>query len=474
MINLIKKIYFLSKIFLLLLKLKNNLNDEIYKKNIAKKIRVALEQSGPIFIKLGQILSTRIDSIPLELIKELKKLQTNTKFISFNEIKKVLNANFDKKTQTIFEKINQNPIASASIAQIHTAISKKKEKLIIKIIKPGIKILIKKDIFIFKIIANAIHIFFKKARRLKPLDLATELNKTLDNELNLKNEAINLIKIKTSFNKNKKMYIPKIKFDLTTKEVLVLEYIDGIHIINIKKIKKIKLDAKIIIKNLLNLFYKQSFKKKIFHADLHPGNILISKNNINNPVIILLDFGISGELTKKEKQYLAINLLAFSQKKYRTVAKLHLKAKTIQTPNKLKELENELYFIFEPILNKKIKNISFQKTMIELINLSKKINLQIQPNLILFQKTLLSIESISRQLDPSANLWQITRTSLEKLIIKNVMINKIKNIIQNKNKLLKNKKKLIKKSLYKYIKVLALIYLIIIIINNLTKYKILL
>lgn len=467
MIRLIKIFFLLTKLLLLTLIIKNkktsNLN-ELKHLNIihAKHIRLTLEKLGPIFIKFGQMLSTRIDIFSIEIINELKTLQTNTAHIAFKEIKTIIENDFNKKICQLFKKINENPLGSASIAQIHSAVSIDNEKVIIKVIKPHINKLIKKDIFLLKIISHVIHIFFKKLRRLKSIDIINELEITLFNEINLKNEAVNIIKMKNNFHKDEKIYIPNVNLKLTTKNILTLEYIDGINITNNKKFTKHSIDTNLLITNLLHMFYTQTFKHKFFHADLHPGNILVSKNNTNNPVLILLDFGIISSLKNNEKFYLSENLLAFAQRNYKKVAYLHIKAKTIQTTKSIKEIESELYFLFEPILNKKIKNISFKKTITSLINLSKNFNMQLQPNFILFQKTLLSIESISRQLNPSINLWLITRQSIESIIIKNLIK---KNILENAKKLITSTSKQNAKNTYiNYYKITIIIYFIIIII----------
>lgn len=466
--NILKKIYSISKIIILILRLKNSSQIK-EKKETAKKITSLTEKLGPIAIKLGQILSTRIDILPEELTNELKKLQTNIKSIKFKKIKNIIEKNFNANLNTIFKKINENPLASASIAQIHTALSIKNEKLVIKVIKPELKDTIKKDLILLKFFSIISHIIFPKIRRLKPIDIIKELDKSLKNEINLKNEAINIIKTQKNFKSNKKIYIPKIDLNLTTNEIITLEYVDGINITNKEKFTKIKLNTKIIITNLLELLYTQIFKHNLFHADLHPGNILISKNKLNESIIVLIDFGISSTIKNKEKIYLAKNLLAFAQKNYKNVAKLHLKAKTINTKKTIQEIENDLYFIFEPILNKKIEEISFKKTMFLLINLSKSLNMQIQPQLILFQKTLLSVESISRHIEPSINLWKITRLSLEKIIIKNTLKEKIKNLLKNK----KNNKTKRKNNYNLKIAPLIITYLTIILLNNIIKYKML-
>ncbi len=379
---------------------------------IGVRIKLALEKLGPIFIKLGQILSTRIDIIPKEISEELKKLQTNTSYFSVKEIKKIIEKETNEKIEDIFEKFNENPIASASIAQIHTGVLKNKNKVIIKIVKPDVEKKIIEDIKVFKKIIILINIFTTKFKRLKLKEIANELEESLNNELDLKNEAINASKLKNETKKSKEIYIPKIYWEYTKKNILIMEYIEGINILNKNKIEKNNLKLEKIIKNLINSFYKQSFKYDIFHADLHPGNIFIT---YNSEKIILLDFGIVSSLNNKEKKYLSENILAFSKKNYKKVAKLHIKSGSISNKNNIKKIEKEIALIFEPILNKSIKNISFKETFFSLMEISKKFKMQLQPKFILFQKTLITIESISRNLYPNINLWETTRKSIEKI-----------------------------------------------------------
>lgn len=462
MIKLIKLMFFIIKNFLL----KKNFRN----KNTAKNIRSIIEKLGPIFIKLGQILSTRTDIIPSEIAIELTKLQTHVQHYDFNKIKIIIEKNLKKNINDLFKKVNENPLASASIAQLHTAILKNEKKVLIKIIKPHVKKKIKRDILILKCIAKLSHILFKKIRRLKPIDVIKELERSLKKEINLENEAVNIIKIKNETKQTNTIYIPNININIVTQDVLVIEYIDGINILNKKKLIKSSIKTKIIITNLLNFFYMQAFKNNLFHADLHPGNILISKNSFNDPVIILIDFGISSSLKKKEKIYLAKNLLAFAQRKYKKIINLHIKAKTIKTKKNIKDIENDLYLIFEPILNKKIKNISFRKTITSLLKLSAKINMQVQPNFILFQKTILSIESISRKISPSTNLWKITRQAIEKIIIENIIKKNLKIKKSKKYKILIKKKQ---KITYITLIIVAITNCLIIIklIDYIIKYK---
>ncbi|HFL8824106.1 MAG TPA: AarF/UbiB family protein [Candidatus Azoamicus sp. OHIO1] len=426
----------------------NPIFKKTYLQGKGKRFRLALEELGPIFTKFGQLLSIRIDVLPSDISKELKKLQTNTYTSNVKDIKQIIETNLNLNIKNIFKKFNENPIASASVAQIHTGLLKTNQKVAIKIIKPNIKDTIKKDMALLNIISKLITVFFKKFKRLKPIEIILELNEILKNELNLKKEAANSVKLKQNFEKICHIYIPKIYWEYSTENMLVSEFIEGINITNIKKLKKNNINIEKLSYKLVEFFYLQALKYRFFHADLHPGNILILNTNTPINKITLLDFGIVSSIKKSEKNYLTENILAFSQRNYRKVAYLHIKSKTMITEKSIDDLEKEICYICEPILNKPIKNISFEKTLTALINLTRAFNMQIQPKLILFQKTLMTIEGISRQINPNINLWKITRQSLEKIIFsdtirKNTPIKIINKIIQstkiNKTKTLHEK-----------------------------------
>lgn len=394
---------------------------EIKINKIEKKIRLLLERLGPIFIKFGQMLSTRSDIIPEKLFLELKKLRTHVKGIEFKIIKKIIEKEFKEKIENIFKKINENPLASASVAQIHSAILKNGDKVVIKILKPDIKFIVLIDIFMLKFIAYFLHNFFAEFARFKLLEVVYELQNIFEDEINFKNEIANLIKMKKNFENDKFIYIPKVYWEFFKKNIFVIEYLDGITITNKIKLNFNNFDLNFITKKLVDLFYTQSFKHRFFHADLHPGNILVSKNNFNKIIIILIDFGIVSTLEKDEVFYLAENILAFTKKDYRKIAILHVNAGTILTDKTIYEIENEICCVFEPMLNKKIKDIDFKISLKSVMNLGSKFNLQIQPQLILFQRTLLTIESLCRELSPDINIWHFTRSSIEAIFLKNII-----------------------------------------------------
>lgn len=423
-----KTFFKLIKFIYLIIKIKLYYNE----KKIEKNVKIIIENMGPVFIKLAQILSVRTDLFSNNLIKELEKLQTHSKCIHFSQIKNIIN-NFDSLYKNI-KRINENALASASIAQIHTGVLKNNKRIVIKILKPKIKYLINKDLMILYTCSRLINFFFKKFKRLKLIDITDEIKSSFDKETNFYKELDNMSEIKKSLSACNNIYIPHVIEDFTRDNILVMEYVDGININNKKKIIKEKINIRVIIKNLLSLFYKQVFEYKVFHADLHPGNILISKTRLMEPIIILIDFGITSNLTDDEKFYLGENILAFAKKDYKKIIHLHIKAKTIKITKSISDIEKELHDTFYPISNKKIKDINFKKLMLLLINLSKNLNMQLQPNLILFQKTLITIEALCRNLDENTNLWHITRNIMEKIILNKIIDFKFLNDIKIEEK----------------------------------------
>lgn len=421
MIKVLKLTIQIIKLITLILKIKFTSK----KNGLEKYIKIYIEEMGPVFIKFAQIISVRTDIFSKNIIKELEKLQTHAKNIHFSDIKKNIRE-LDKMLDKNIKKINENPIASASIAQIHTGILNNKKKIIIKVLKPHIKDAINRDINILYTISKMLIFFFRKLERLKLIDIIDELKKTLENETDFKKEILNMIKIKENIKELKNIYIPNIVLTSNQTDMLITEYIDGINITNKEKLKKQNLDTITLIQLVLNLFYKQVFEHEIFHADLHPGNILISKTKSIKPIIVLLDFGIIGKLKQDEKIYLRENILAFAKKDYKKIIHLHIKAGTIKIKENANMAEKVLYNAFSTISDKKLEDIDFKNTINSLMELSKILNLQLQPNLILFQKTLLTIEGICRHLNTQANLWQITRNEMEKILINNFFKIKIK------------------------------------------------
>lgn len=404
-----------------------------------QNVKTALEKLGPIFIKFGQIISNRHDIFNKDIIYKLENLQNKTTFVNFKYIKNIIETSLDIKINLIFKKINENPLSSASIAQIHCGLLKNGDKVIIKILKPAIRETIYYDLFLLEILLICLSLFSKNAR-FKLLDILIEIKNIFKKELNFKHEAAFISKFKENFNNSSDFYAPNIYWNLVSDDILVMEYIDGINILNLKKFKQENILIPNVIYNLFYSFYLQFLKYNFFHADLHPGNILISKNNLSNIVLVFFDFGIVSYINDDQKFYLIENILSFIRKDYKTIIKLHLQAHTIDRDIDIHELECDLRFIFDPILDKNLKDICFKKIINGLIMISHKINMRIQPKMLLFQKNLILIEGISRNLDANINIWEINRQIIENIFITDIMLNKILNKIKQKNII--NKKKI--------------------------------
>lgn len=445
LINIVKRffyiIYIVIKFNIFLLFIRKNKKNFDFTKNDIMKIRIGIEKLGPIFIKLAQIFSTRRDFFDIKIINEFQKLQDSVMPFNFTEIKGIIEQSFKINLLTIFKKINENPLASASVAQIHTAILHNGDKVIIKVLKPNIDKIIFYDLLIIKFIFSFLN-YYNRFERYKLLDVLDEINNIFIYELDLKNEAAHISKFSEHFLYTPFIYSPKVYWELSNTKILTLEYLDGINILNLNKMKKETININNLIFKLFESFYLQFLKYNFFHADWHPGNILISKNNFSNIVIIFLDFGIVSCITNDQKIYLIENMLAFIKRDYNKIIKLHLQAGTITSNLSLQELENNLRFVFDPILNKQLKDISFKKLINDLLYLSKKVHLRLQPKMILFQKTLLSIESLARYLNSDLNLWSINRHLIEKIFVMDIILNKIKfnylisDVIKVNNKLI--------------------------------------
>ncbi|WMY97581.1 MAG: AarF/UbiB family protein [Arsenophonus sp.] len=390
----------------------------IKKKNITnsleKRLFLALEKLGPIWIKLGQMLSTRKDLFSKKMILNLEKLQDKVNYFDGSLAKKKIENSFGYPIEKYFDDFDQNPLASASISQIHTAkLKKNNKKIIIKIIKPNILKTIKIDINLMYLFANWFNwIYSKKKIYLK--DIVSEYKKILIKELNLLNEAFNTIKLRNNFKNSNILYIPKIYLKHCRKNVIVMERIYGIPISNIKKIKEEKINLKLLAERGVKIFLIQVFYNNFFHADMHSGNIFVSKSNPNNPKYIAIDCGIIGTLTEKDKLYLAENFIAFFNRDYYKIAELNITKSLIPSNINLENFVSSIENIFDPIFKKSFKDISFGYILLNLFKIANHFNIKIQPQLFLFQKTLIYIEGLGKQIYPELNLWKTAKPFLEK------------------------------------------------------------
>jgi ubiquinone biosynthesis protein len=401
-------------IFLYFFKKKTNINI------CPTNIYLAINKLGPLFIKIGQIISTRDNLIPIRYVEKLKKLYDSTVPFKSTLIKNTIQKNYNMKLEYIFKNFSNTPIAAASITQIHTCLLvKEKKKVVIKVICKHTRDIIKIDIILLNVITQILTLFTKLQTTKKIKNIVEELHKVITKEQDLRVEAANAHIIK----KNLKPYnvlIPHIFWSYVNADIVIAEHITGIPLHKLDKIKKHKIKLDIIAKQYIELFFLQVFTQR-FQADMHPGNILITKRKNNVITLVLLDFGITGILNNKNKVYMLENILAFVNGNYKKIAELHKKENTIHKNILTTEVETVLCYTWEPILNKKSKDIPFTELGKNLIEISKKFNLVLKPQLLLFQKTLITVEGVSRSLDPDINLWAIIKPLISVELVKNIL-----------------------------------------------------
>jgi len=401
------------------------------KNNRAIRLRLALESLGPIFIKFGQMLSTRKDLLPSDIANELSKLQDKVPPFEFKIVKQTIENSYSKKITSVFKEFNEKPIASASVAQVHFAKLHNGEKVAVKILRPNIESEVKKDIKLLHLIANILYKIWSDGKRLKPDEVVSEFERHTQSELNLLLEAGHCSHLGENFKDKKLLVVPNVFWDYCHEKVMVMERMDGIPISNIDAIKKNKIDLSELAKNGVEIFFTQVFRDGFFHADMHPGNIQVAKSG----KYIAMDFGIMGTLNEQDKLYLAKNFAAFFKRDYREVARVHIESGWVPSETSIDEFENAIRSVCEPIFNKPLKDISFGKLLIRLFQTSKKFNMEIQPQLTMLQKTLLNVEGLGRDLDPNLDLWVTARPFLENWLKEQIgpknLINRIKKEFPN-------------------------------------------
>ena len=401
------------------------------KDNRASRLRLALESLGPIFIKFGQMLSTRKDLLPNDIAIELSKLQDKVPPFEFKKVKQTIENAYSKKISSVFKEFNEKPVASASVAQVHFAILHNGEKVAVKILRPNIESEVKKDIKLLHLIANILYKIWSDGKRLKPDEVVSEFERHTQSELNLLLEAGHCSHLGENFKDKKLLVVPSVFWDYCHEKVMVMERMDGIPISNIDAIKKNKINLSELAKNGVEIFFTQVFRDGFFHADMHPGNIQVAKSG----KYIAMDFGIMGTLNEQDKLYLAKNFAAFFKRDYREVARVHIESGWVPAETSIDEFENAIRSVCEPIFNKPLKDISFGKLLIRLFQTSKKFNMEIQPQLTMLQKTLLNVEGLGRELDPNLDLWVTARPFLENWLKEQIgpknLINRIKKEFPN-------------------------------------------
>lgn len=376
----------------------------------AVRLRMALETLGPIFIKFGQVLSTRRDLLPPDLADELALLQDRVPPFPTEQAIALLESFYQRPVNEVFRRFEHVPEASASVAQVHFAELPNGTEVAVKILRPGIEKIIEHDIDLLETGALLLEKIWAGSRRLKPREVVAEFSKHLRDELDLMREAANCAQLRRNFKNSPLLVVPEVYWDWCGPRVMVMEYMHGTPISYIPKLLEQKIDIKALSRAGVEIFFTQVFRDGFFHADMHPGNIFVDSKGR----YVALDFGIMGTLSDIDKDYLARNFLGFFKRDYRKVAQAHIDAGWVPAHTRVEEFESAIRSVCEPIFDRPLKDISFGKTLLRLFQTARRFEMEVQPQLVLLQKTLLNVEGLGRQLDPELDLWTTAKPFLER------------------------------------------------------------
>lgn len=380
----------------------------------AVRLREALEELGPIFVKFGQILSTRRDLLPVDIADELAKLQDQVPPFSAEQARASLEKAYSKPVEQVFAHFEREPVASASVAQVHFATLPDGKAVAVKILRPDMETVIRQDVALLTILAWLVERFWADGKRLRPQAVVAEFEKHLADELDLMREAANCSQLRRNFTGSSLLRVPEVHWDWCRTTVMVMERMQGIPIAQIDRLREAGVDLKVLSRAGVEIFFTQVFRDGFFHADMHPGNILVALEEPHFGKYIALDFGIVGTLSEKDQKYLAVNFLAFFQRDYKRVALAHIESGWAPADTRVDEFEAAIRSVCEPIFDRPLKDISFGRVLLRLFQTSRRFNVEIQPQLVLLQKTLLNIEGLGRQLDPELDLWDTAKPFLER------------------------------------------------------------
>ena len=383
------------------------------------RLRLALEALGPIFIKFGQILSTRPDLIPADIVKELKRLQDDVPPFASDKAIALIEQQLGKRIAELFAEFSAEPLASASIAQVHAARlfnsdGSAGKEVVVKVVRPGIENVIERDLQLLETMARLLVKYSADGRRLKPMEVVEDYRHTIYGELNLSVEASNATQLRRNFKDSELLYMPEVYWEYTRGKVMVSERIYGIPVADIDALHAQGTNMKMLAERGVEIFFTQVFRDSFFHADMHPGNIFVSREHPERPQYIAIDCGIVGTLTEEDQTYLAMNMLAFFNQDYHQVAQLHVDSGWVPATTKVHELAAAIRAVLEPIFEKPLAEISFGQVLIQLFSTARRFNMEVQPQLVLLQKTLLNIEGLGRQLYPQLDLWSTAKPYLER------------------------------------------------------------
>jgi ubiquinone biosynthesis protein len=378
-----------------------------------ERIRRALEDLGPIFVKFGQVLSTRRDLLPLDVADELARLQDRVPPFPGAEARSMVETALGQSVTALFAEFDERPLASASIAQVHAAKLKDGREVVVKVLRPGVERDVRADLDVLYTVAGLAERYWKDSQRLRPLEVVAEYEKTVLDELDLVREGANAAQLKRNFEGSDLLYVPEVHWDLTRRDVMVMERIHGVSIRDIATLRARGTDMQRLAENGVQIFFTQVFKHNFFHADMHPGNIFVSVDDPKKPIYMAVDFGIIGTLSPRDQHYLAENFLSFFKRDYRRVAELHVESGWVPAGTRVDEFETAIRTVCEPIFNKPLKDISFAQVLLRLFQTARRFNMEVQPQLLLLQKTLFNIEGLGRELYPELDLWRTAKPFLE-------------------------------------------------------------
>jgi len=382
------------------------------------RLRRALEDLGPIFVKFGQVLSTRRDLLPTDVADELAALQDRVPPFDTDVAVREIERGLGRKLDDVFSSFERKPVASASIAQVHFAVLKDGKlagrEVAVKVLRPGMQAAIERDLALMEAGALLVERLWRDGKRLRPREVVAEFDKYLHDELDLMREAANASQLRRNFAGSRLLRIPEMYWDYCCENVIVMERMHGIPVSQIGRLREAGIDIQKLSASAVEVFFTQALRDGFFHADMHPGNIYVADHGEDFGSWIALDFGIVGTLSDNDKNYLAQNFLAFFRRDYKRVAELHLESGWVPAKTRIDELESAIRAVCEPIFDRPLKEISFAQVLLRLFEASRRFNVEIQPQLVLLQKTLLNIEGLGRQLDPDLDLWKTAKPFLER------------------------------------------------------------
>ncbi|MDO4642974.1 MAG: ubiquinone biosynthesis regulatory protein kinase UbiB [Cardiobacteriaceae bacterium] len=399
------------------LRLGAHLHPAYYKKDsedysLGRRLRLALQDLGPIFVKLGQTLSTRPDLLSPELLAELSKLQDKVPPFSGEEAKQIIETALGQSVDTIFTSFDETALASASVAQVHAATLKTGENVVVKVLRPGVEKAVAADIALMYQLARLAS-YTHDGRRLRPVEVVREFENTMSNELDLMFEAANASQLRVNFKDSPLLYVPEVHWPYCRKNIMVMERIYATNIADQRAIIDAGTNLKVLAERGVEIFFTQVFRDSFFHADMHPGNIFVYTDEPQTPRYCAIDFGIMGSLTPEDQHYLAENFLAFFNRDYRRVAELHVESGWVPSDTRITDFEAAIRKVSEPIFGKPIKEISFGSFLVSLFQTARRFDMHIQPQLVLLQKTFFNVEGLGRRLYPDLDLWITAKPVLE-------------------------------------------------------------